>query len=356
MITSKKSLENNDLISIIIINFNGGDYILDCVDSVFKTNNCNFEVILIDNNSTDNSSNLCTEKFDQIRFFQSDKNLGMAARNIGLDNVKGEFVVFLDADTVVNSNWLSILLDSYRKHGSGLYQGKLLKKDDPSIIESCGDMANVFGTGFARGRGEKDEGQFEIFQKITFTVGACTFGPTKIFKKIGYVDESKLFFLMLDDLDYGWRALMLGIPSYYEPKCVIYHVGSPILKWSSKKFFYMERNRWICLLTLYSRKTFIKILPMLLIYDFGTSLFLISKGLPGVKIHSFLSLLRMYPKIKIRHKILAATRKLSDKDMVENFADEVDVPPNLMGESSSQFFNSIVRSLSKKTKNIIHNS
>jgi len=95
---------------------------------------------------------------------------------------------------------------------------------------------------------------------------------------------------------------------------------------------------------------------MLLIYDFGTSLFLISKGLPGVKIHSFLSLLRMYPKIKIRHKILAATRKLSDKDMVENFADEVDVPPNLMGESSSQFFNSIVRSLSKKTKNIIHNS
>ena len=267
---------------------------------------------MIDNNSTDNSSNLCKDKFDQIRLFQSDKNLGMAARNIGLDNAKGKFIVFLDADTVVEPNWLSVLLDSYKKHGSGLYQGKLLKKDDPTVIESCGDMANVFGTGFARGRGEKDTGKFETFQKITFPVGGCTFGPSEVFKEIGYVDESELFFLMLDDLDYGWRAWLLGIPSYYEPQCIIYHVGSPILKWSSKKFFYLERNRWICLLTLYSRKTFNKILPTLLVYDFCTFLFLLSKGFGGAKIRSFFSLIRMYPKIKTRQILLSASRKLSD--------------------------------------------
>ena len=353
--TSKNS-ENDSLVSVIIINFNGGDYILDCVDSVTKTTNSNFEVILIDNNSTDNSSNLCKDKFDQIRLFQSDKNLGMAARNIGLDNAKGKFIVFLDADTVVEPNWLSVLLDSHKKHGSGLYQGKLLKKDDPTVIESCGDMANVFGTGFARGRGEKDTGKFETFQKITFPVGGCTFGPSEVFKEIGYVDESELFFLMLDDLDYGWRAWLLGIPSYYEPRCIIYHVGSPILKWSSKKFFYMERNRWICLLTLYSRKTFNKILPMLLIYDFCTFLFLLSKGFGGAKIRSFFSLIRMYHKIKTRQKLLSTIRKLSDKEIVENFADGVYIPPILTKESSSRFFNSIVRNLSKKTKNIIRNS
>ena len=353
--TSKNS-ENDSLVSVIIINFNGGDYILDCVDSVTKTTNSNFEIILIDNNSTDNSSNLCKDKFDQIRLFQSDKNLGMAARNIGLDNAKGEFIVFLDADTVVEPNWLSVLLDSYKKHGSGLYQGKLLKKDDPAVIESCGDMANVFGTGFARGRGEKDTGKFETFQKITFPVGACTFGPSEVFKEIGYVDESELFFLMLDDLDYGWRAWLLGIPSYYEPQCIIYHVGSPILKWSSKKFFYMERNRWICLLTLYSRKTFNKILPTLLVYDFCTFLFLLSKGFGGAKIRSFFSLIRMYPKIKTRQKLLSTARKLSDKEIVENFIDEVDIPPTLAKQSSSQFFNSIIRNLSKKTKNTICNS
>ena len=353
--TSKNS-ENDSLVSVIIINFNRGDYILDCVDSVTKTTNSNFEVILIDNNSTDNSSNLCKDKFDQIRLFQSDKNLGMAARNIGLDNAKGKFIVFLDADTVVEPNWLSVLLDSHKKHGSGLYQGKLLKKDDHTVIESCGDMANVFGTGFARGRGEKDTGKFETFQKITFPVGGCTFGPSEVFKEIGYVDESELFFLMLDDLDYGWRAWLLGISSYYEPQCIIYHVGSPILKWSSKKFFYLERNRWICLLTLYSRKTFNKILPTLLVYDFCTFLFLLSKGFGGAKIRSFFSLIRMYSKIKTRQKLLSATRKLSDKEIVENFIDEIDIPPALAEHSSSQFFNSIIRNLSKKTKNTIRNS
>ena len=107
--SNEKSVKNEDLVSIIIINFNGGDYVLDCVKSVFKTTNCKYEVILIDNNSTDNSSNLCKEQFNEIRLFQSDKNLGMAARNIGLDNVVGNFTVFLDADTVVPPNWLSVL-------------------------------------------------------------------------------------------------------------------------------------------------------------------------------------------------------------------------------------------------------
>ena len=237
-----------------------------------------------------------------------------------------------------------------------MYQGNLLNKDDPTVIESCGDMANVFGTGFARGRGEKDTGKFETFQKITFPVGACTFGPSEVFKEIGHVDESELFFLMVDDLDYGWRAWLLGIPSYYEPQCIIYHVGSPILKWSSKKFFYMERNRWICLLTLYSRKTFNKILPTLLVYDFCTFLFLLSKGFGGAKIRSFFSLIRMYPKIKTRQKLLSTSRKLSDKEIVENFIDEIDIPPTLAEQSSSQFFNSIIRNLSKKTKNTICSS
>ena len=349
--TSKYS-ENDSLISVIIINFNGGNYVLDCVDSVIKTTNSNFEVILIDNNSTDNSSNLCKNKFDQIRLFQSDKNLGMAARNIGLDNAKGKFIVFLDADTVVEPSWLSTLLDSYKKHGSGLYQGKLLKKDDPTVIESCGDMANVFGTGFARGRGEKDTGKFETFQKITFPVGACTFGPSEVFKEIGYVDESELFFLMLDDLDYGWRAWLLGIPSYYEPRCIIYHVGSPILKWSSKKFFYMERNRWICLFTLYSKNTLFKLFPFLLIYDFGVFLFLLSKGMGFAKVKSFFSLLKLLPRIQKRRKLMQNKRKLQDRDIIKNFVDTIDIPTGLT-TNPPDFLPLIIQKLNVKARQLV---
>tara|TARA_B110000438_G_scaffold48757_1_gene49163 strand:- start:581 stop:1630 length:1050 start_codon:yes stop_codon:yes gene_type:complete len=344
------NIPENPLISIIIINYNGKEYILDCVDSVFKTN-CNFEVLLIDNNSSDNSSNLCKEKYPEIRFFHNDKNLAMAARNTGIDEAKGDFFVFLDADTVVEPNWLNILLKSYKKHGRGLYQGKLLKKSAPSILESCGDMTNIFGTGFARGRGQKDNNQFETFQKISFPVGACTFSSAEAFREIGYVDESSLFFLMMDDLDYGWRGWLLDIPSYYEPTCVIYHVGSPTLQWNSKKFFFMERNRLICLFSLYSKKTLIKIFPLLILYDLGVSLFLISKGMGFAKTKSVFSFLTMLPSVLKRRKSIQSKRKLEDGEIIKNFVDYIDIPTDIKYNSS--IFVSIVKKLNKIARTLI---
>lgn len=350
MSDSEKST-TNPLISVVIINLNGLDYILDCVDSVFKSNYRNFEVILIDNNSSDNSSNKCKEKFPNIRLIQNKKNFAMAARNKGIDAAQGNFMVFLDADTVVTPNWFDVLLDSYKKHGRGLYQGKLLKKDNHSLIESCGDMTNIFSTGFARGRGQKDTKQFENFQKISFPVGACTFSSTTTFQEIGYVDESSLFFLMLDDLDYGWRGWLLNIPSYYEPNCVIYHIGSPTLQWNPKKFFFMERNRLICLFSLYSKKTLIKIFPLLVIYDAGVSLFLISKGMGFTKLKSFFSFLGMLPSVLKRRKLTQSTRKLEDSEIIKNFVDYVDIPTDMKSDSSR--FISIAERLNQMARKVI---
>jgi len=342
----------NPLISIVIINYNGKDYLLDCIDSIFKTTNCNYEVLLIDNNSSDNSSEICKEKYPEIRLFKNKINLAMAARNKGIDEAKGDFMVFLDADTVVEPNWLEIFLDSYKKHGRGLYQGKLLQKKDHSIIDSGGNMTNIFGTGFARGKGQRNNNQFEKFQKISFPVGACTFSSTQTFKEIGYVDESDLFFLMLDDLDYGWRGWMLGIPSYYEPQCIIYHLSSPILQWSSKKFFFMERNRWICLFTLYSKKTLFKILPFLILYDFGIFLFLSSKRMGFAKVKAFFSLLKMLPKIQKRRTLMQSKRKLTDHEIIQNFANTIDIPTGLTSDSS-EFSSLIVQKLNVKARRFI---
>lgn len=306
---------------------------------------------MIDNNSSDNSSNKCKEKFPNIRLIQNKENLAMAARNKGIDAAQGDFMVFLDADTVVTPNWIDVLLDSYKKHGRGLYQGKLLKKDNHSLIESCGDMTNIFSTGFARGRGQKDVKQFENFQKISFPVGACTFSSTTTFREIGHVDESSLFFLMLDDLDYGWRGWLLNIPSFYEPNCIIYHIGSPTLQWNPKKFFFMERNRLICLFSLYSVKTLIKIFPLLVIYDVGVSLFLISKGMGFTKLKSFFSFLGMFPSVIKRRKFTQSTRKLEDKEIIKNFVDYVDIPTDMKSDSSG--FISIAEKLNQMARKII---
>ena len=339
-------------VSIVILNYNGKEYIFDCINSVFKTTGCNFEVILIDNNSTDQSSDYCKEKFPELILIKNEKNLGMAARNLGIKKAQGNYIVFLDADTIVEPNWLEVLLESYKKHGDGLYQGKLLQKENHEIIESCGDFTNIFGFGFARGRGKPDIGKYDEFQTISFPVGACTFSSTEIIKKIGYIDESDLFFLMLDDLDYGWRAWSMGIPCYYEPKTIIYHLGSPVLKWTPQKFFLLERNRWICLLSLYTTKTLVKIFPYLLLIDIGVFLYLLPKGLASTKIKAFFSILKMYSRIKKRQSSMLKLKTVSDKKIIEHFVDTVEIPQN-MGKNPLDFLDKSLVSFSKFGRKII---
>lgn len=351
-IIKMSNMSKNDLVSIIILNYNGREYIFDCIESVFKTVGCNFEVILIDNASSDFSSDECKDKFPELTLIKNKKNLAMAGRNVGIDNANGDYIVFLDADTVVEPNWLEIMIESYKKHGDGLYQGKLLQKQNHKILESCGDFTNIFGFGFARGRGKPDVGEYNEFQTISFPVGGFTFSSTKIIKKIGYVDESDLFFLMLDDLDYGWRAWSMDIPSYYEPKSVIYHLGSPVLKWTPQKFFFLERNRWICLLSLYTTKTLVKIIPHLLLIEAGMFFYLISKGLGLTKIKAFFSILKMYSRIKKRKKNILKLKTVSDKKIIEHFVDNVEVPQT-MTNYPSDFLNTSLETLSKLARKII---
>ena len=340
-----------DLTSIIILNYNGGKHLIECVESVFKTKDSPLEVILIDNNSTDKSQTVCKEKFPDIKLIQNDYNIGLSARNLGIEQSKGEYIVFLDSDTVVDTNWLNILLDSYKKNGDGLYQPKLREKDRKNMINSAGNMINVFGLGFSRGKGEEDKGQYEQFQTIGYTSGACTFSSIETIKKIGKIDE--IFFAYHDDLDFGWRGWLLGIPSNYEPKSLVYHFGSPTLKWSEKKFFYLERNRWICLLTLYSIKTQIKIFPFLVMLEIGIFFYLLSKGYGKSKISSFISLIKLRKKIQEKRKEIEQNRKREDREIIKNFESDYEIPTAIQDSKSQKIQRKFIMKLSNIAKSII---
>jgi hypothetical protein len=233
-----------------------------------------------------------------------------------------------------------------------LYQPKFLEVEKPEIINSAGNMINIFGLTYLKGRGEVDEGQYNEFKTISYTGGACTFASIKSIKKIGEVDP--LFFAYHDDVDYGWRGWLVNIPSYYEPRSIVHHYGSPTLKWSSKKFFLLERNRWICLLTLYSKMNLVKILPLLLIVELGMIGFFIKKGMLLVKIKSLFSLIKLSKKINDRNNKLNKIRKHSDKEIILNFVDDFRLPIATTNIQTSNKVNSIITLLSKKARNIIN--
>ena len=339
----------NPLVSIIILNYNAGNLLLNCVDSVFKSTYPNFEVLVVDNISTDNSHVVCKKKFEKIHLIENKENLGYCeGNNVGIRNANGEFVVILNPDTIVEPNWLDHLMSAYNEFGEGLYQPKFFSLNEKHVLQSTGNMLHIFGFGFAKDKGKIGDEKMESVEKINYASGTCLFTSKIVLDKIGLLDP--FLFLYHDDLDLGWRAAHIGINSFYVPKSIIYHAESYSIKWSSKKFYWLERNRKYCLLTHYSKETYAKMRFSLFLVDLCVWLFYLSKGFLGAKIKAELDIFRNRKTIKIRHNQLEKMKIVSDKDLIEKFPDEIFVPKNVSEPVFNQLFNKILSALSKKVK------
>ena len=149
------------LVSIIILNYNAGKLLEECINSICQSNYKNYEIIVVDNNSKVQSHVECKEKFPSINLIENEKNLGYCeGNNVGIRSSKGKFVIILNPDTIVDPNWIDELLLGYQKFGDGIYQPKFLTIDNESIIQSTGNMIQLFGFGYSRNKGDKDKNQF----------------------------------------------------------------------------------------------------------------------------------------------------------------------------------------------------
>ena len=342
-------MDKESLVSIIVLNYNAGQLLLNCVDSLKKSTYTNLEIIVVDNISSDGSQTKCMEKFPDIKLIQNEKNLGYCGgNNIGIKEAKGEFIVILNPDTIVEPKWINELISAYNEFGEGLYQPKILSLNEENIIQSTGNMLHVFGFGFARDKGNKITDKKEDIEKIGYASGTCLFTSRKVIEKVGLLDE--FLFLYHDDLDLGWRAAQIGINSYYVPKSNIFHVESYSLKWSGKKFYWLERNRKYCLLTHYSKDTYKKMRFSLMLVDLFVWTFYFSKGFLGAKIKAELEIWKNKKIIEKKYSELEKKKIISDKKLIKSFPDKIFVPTNVSQESMNQPFNSILERLSKKIK------
>lgn len=340
---------NTPLISIVITNFNGGNLLLDCLESVFNTKYANFEVILVDNGSDDQSQKLAEKKFSEIVLVENNENMGAVGRNSGIKVAKGDIIVLLDNDTKVESEWLDEFLKSYNRFGYGMYQAKLLLMDEPDKINSAGCMINIFGFSYAKGAGETDNGQYDDDYEINFPATACAFLPKKIFEEIGYFDEK--FFAYLDDTDFGWRAMKQKIPSYFVPSARVFHKWSNTTKWSPLKYYLLERNRLICINTLFSKKSLAKLKPFLKIVDYGITKLYERNGMVEEKrkADEFIKNNKQYLEEKYQ-KVLEHTL-ISDKDVIKKFSNKVPAPKESIGNQG--MLNVLLSINSKLAKSLI---
>jgi GT2 family glycosyltransferase len=208
--------------SIVIVNYNGGSKLERCVESVLRFTQ-NFELIMVDNGSNDGSDSLIAQRFPSVNVVKNRKNLGFAkASNIGIRKATARWIVLLNPDTRVTSNWLDDLLKSADStNGIGIVTPKLLRPDGQTI-DSTGLLFD-FKTGRSRdrGSGEADIGQYDEQEQVPSCCFACAAIRREVFEETGLLDEKMV--LYFEDLDHCIRARVAGWNVLYNPKSVVFH-------------------------------------------------------------------------------------------------------------------------------------
>jgi GT2 family glycosyltransferase len=310
-------------VSIIIPHFNGKNILQRCLMSLNNQINDDFEVIIIDNNSEDNSIEEVRKIFPKIRIIKQLQNFGFAkAINIGISNAKGEYVFLLNNDTEVDKFCMKSLIDVLDKNPEiTAVTGKIKSLDNRKIIESVGDYINITLQPYPRGKGDL-ENKWNQGDYVFLITGGGSLFRKEIFNNVGMFDES--FFAYYEDVDWCLRAQAMGYKFWFEPKAIIYHKGKTTSNRNPKFLEFLLFKNWMQLIIknlplalLFKRKRYFKI-P--LVY-FHTLIYFAKKNLLKEMLLANLSIIIRLPDLfQSRAKILHS-RKVDldylDKQMID---------------------------------------
>ena len=212
-------------VSVIIVNYNGKKFLEKCLESLCKVNYENFEIIVVDNNSTDGSIELVTKNYPSIILLKLNSNKGFAEpNNIGAKIANGKYLLFLNNDTIVTPSFISEMVQVIENDKKiAICQSLLLKPDES--VDSSGDFIDHLGVVYNSTK-KTDE-----IREISSARGASMLIRKDVFDILEGFDEK--FYVSFEDVDLGWRTWMIGYKVILTPKSVVYHVGGQTIK--SKK-------------------------------------------------------------------------------------------------------------------------
>ena len=230
-------------VSVVIPNFNGIAFLDSVLASLEGQTLSNFEVILVDNGSTDGSCSFVTANYPWVHLIELSENFGFCgAVNAGIRAAKAPYVLLLNNDTEVKEDFVEEMLAAIRRHKNAFSCGaRMVQYHDRDRLDDVGNYYCALGWSFARGRG-KDIHAYETEDRIFSACAGAAIYRKKILEKIGYFDEEH--FAYLEDTDIGYRARIYGYENWYAPKAIVYHVGSGTSgsRYNQFKTRYSSRN------------------------------------------------------------------------------------------------------------------
>lgn len=234
--------------SVIVVNFNRKDLLRRCLASLSQQRDVAFEIIVVDNGSTDGGPQIIETEFGSgfppLTLIRNAENRGFcAANNQGIARARAPFIALLNNDAEADPGWLAALLSAFDGRPEiGMAASKILVYEDPRRIDKAGHLIYFDGQNRGRGSGEWDQGQYDQVEEVLWPDGCAAMYRKAMLDEIGGFDED--FFAYADDAELGMRARMAGWGCLYIPTAVVrHHRGSTLGVLSTQRLELIERNR-----------------------------------------------------------------------------------------------------------------
>ena len=255
----KDSKKKDCKVGVVLINWNGGEYTIPCIESLLEGKIIPWKIVVIDNGSNDGSPELIFDKFPDIHLIRNKKNKGFTVgNNQGINYLLSEgadYIWVLNNDTLVDQNCLDKLLGAARLYPHmACFTGKIYyDKPSDKIWYAGGYRQQLHLSVKHRGEDEIDKGRYNEIEEVEFISGCCMFFPCLSLNNLGgFIDD---YFVYSEDNEWCWRAIKSGHKLLYVPDAIIWHLVSATAKRNTSdgkrideptafSWFFMIRNNF----------------------------------------------------------------------------------------------------------------
>jgi GT2 family glycosyltransferase len=302
--------------SIIIVNYNGEGYLKDCFDALLSQSVNDFEIVFVDNNSQDKSLELLKSSYSdkRIKVIRSDTNLGFAGgNNLGYKHASGEYVILLNNDTVVEKNWLKVLLETIEADSTaGMAQSLVITEGVPDLYYRKNGTINLLGHNIMLVFPIDTGGTGEIFQAN----GCSLIIKRGLADKLNglFLDE---YFAYAEDTFLSFKVKFAGYRILHNSNSIVRHKGGGTSKKQKASFlyFYQERNRLLNFFLFFSKSFLVRYIPYLT-FNFalkaGASVFTSKYSFTGL-FKAYWWLISHYTWIKKQREALANIKNVNER-------------------------------------------
>jgi GT2 family glycosyltransferase len=310
-------------VSVVIPNYNGAALLEKCLKGLAQQVYRDFEVILVDNGSSDNSIDLARKACPNLTLIELDRNLGFAAAvNKGIKSARGSLVALLNNDALPRTVWLRALVRTMDEHPPemGAVASKMLLEDDPLRIDDAGDRLSWTGSAEKVGH-RQPSSRFTERREVFSACAGATLYRKAFLEEVGYFDEK--FFAYLEDIDLGLRGRLCGYRYLFEPTAEVLHKGHGTRIPKSDYVRLMTRNRLMLFFKNMPGKLLVKHLSRQL---YGQLYFLIAYRKPWDSLMGYVTFIQLLPHVVRERRRISRQRVLPNETLDQLLSTEMNEP------------------------------